>query len=128
MTSNDDNPPSPDCDCAPADHEYGVHAPGHRLVGAEQPPGAYPVEDLAGMSPSSAALLLRRAAVEAEAEVETRQHVVITRDVDTGHIAYSGPFPTGLEALTVAQRIVEQSRTGHARQRFTVSVSPLHPL
>ena len=91
------------------------------------PPGAYPVEDLAGMSPSSAALLLSRAAIEAEAVVEACQHIVVARDTATGVVTNCGPFPTGLEALTVAQRVVERNRSVNPERRFTLSVEPLLP-
>ncbi|MGO4258480.1 hypothetical protein [Marmoricola sp. RAF53] len=120
---------SRDCSCPPGFHEYGAHAPGHRSAGDEAPPppGAYPVEDLAAMSPGAAELLLHRATQEAEAEVATYPHIVITRDIGTGEITYSGPFPNGLEALTMAHRFVHQNRFVDPRWSFTLTVAPLFP-
>jgi hypothetical protein len=123
-------PADPACQCPPGFHEYGAHAPGFGPNGAEDAsshPGAYPVEDLARMSSGATDLLLHRARIESEAETAKLPHIVITRDVETGTISYSGPFPTGLEALTVAHRFVQQNRVLDPRWTFTLTVAPLFP-
>lgn len=117
------------CSCPPGFHEYGAHAPGQRAASdiAPPPPGAYPVEDLAAMSAGSTELLLHRASVEADAGAAAYPHIVITQDVASGEVTYSGPFPTGLEALTMAHRFVHQNRFVDARRAFTLTVAPLLP-
>ncbi|RNL63163.1 hypothetical protein EFK50_15780 [Nocardioides marmoriginsengisoli] len=118
-----------DCGCPPGYHEYGAHAPG-AWPDADinpPPPGAYPVEDLAGMSTGAAALLLHRATLEAEAEAATCAHIVITRDVATGVVTSSGPFDTGLEALTSAHDFLERQRAADPARAFTLTVAPLFP-
>jgi len=123
-------PESTSCDCPPGYHEYGAHAPGARPQQQSQfpvPPGAYPVEDLAGMSTSAAAMLLHRATIEAETEAANCPHLLITQDTATGVITYSGPFPTGLEALHRAHDFVEKYRGLKPRWDFTLTVAPLFP-
>ena len=93
------------------------------LVGSPGP-GAYPVADLASMSAGAIDLLVQRARLEAEAGSEPLMHMVITRDVETETVTESGPFATGLEALTVASRFVEQNRAVHPTWRFTLTVEP----
>jgi hypothetical protein len=88
-------------------------------------PGAYPVEDLAGMSASAIEMLLHRATVEARNEGAALPHIVITRDVVTGVITESGPFDSGLEALTVAHDFVSKYRDLHPRWDYTLTVAPL---
>ncbi len=118
------------CDCPPGFHEYGAHAPGHGPLDqeADSTPGAYPVEDFASMSSSAAAMLLHRATAESESAVAKFPHIVITHDLDTESVSYSGPFATGLEALTVAHRFVEQNRAVNPQWEFTLTVAPLPPL
>lgn len=89
------------------------------------PPGAYPVEDLARLSAGTASLLLRRATIEAEADATTCAHIVISRDVTTGVVTYSGPYPTGLEALTRAHQLIGTHRERDAAWEFKVTVAPL---
>jgi hypothetical protein len=119
------------CTCPPGYHEYGAHAPGFGpspIQGGPSRPGAYPVEDLARMSASATELLLQRATQEAHAQrAQTLPHVLITRDSDTGQIRYDGPFPTGLEALVVARRFVQQNREQRPDWAFTLTVAPLLP-
>jgi hypothetical protein len=117
------------CDCPPGYHEYGTHAPGARPLGTAVavPPGAYPVEDLAGMSHSAAQMLLHRASIEAETDAATCPHILITRDTATGVVTYSGPFGTGLEALTTAHEFVGKYRDLDPRWDFTLTVAPLFP-
>lgn len=118
------------CSCPEGFHEYGAHAPGYgppSVEDAPSHPGAYPVEDLARLSSSAADLLLQRATIEAEAETAKLPHIVIARDVESGQISYSGPFPTGLEALTVAHRFVQQNRAVDPTWTFTLTVAPLLP-
>lgn len=123
MTSTDDQP----CGCAAIYHENGVHAPGHPSFALQLsvPPGAYPVEDVVAMSPSSVALLLHRAKVDSEFQNVVCRHLVIIRYVDTDTVTYSGPYPTGLEALTFAQRFIEHNRSSDPRRRFTLRVEPM---
>ncbi len=126
---------SPACDCPPGFHEYGAHAPGHWPDDRTPvPPGAYPVEDLARMSASTASLLLQRATLEAEAEAAACPHIVIARDSVTGVVTYSGPFATGLEALTRAHQVLVEHREAlhdldddHTTWPFTLTVAPLFP-
>lgn len=122
-----EHPGTPGCACPPGYHEYGAHAPGARpnRSAFPVPPGAYPVEDLAAMSPSTATMLLQRALVEAETDTAACRHIVITRDTATGVITYIGPFPTGLEALERAHAFVEKYRDLEPRWDFTVTVAPL---
>lgn len=123
-------PAGTSCDCPPGYHEYGTHAPGARTTPRSEfpvPPGAYPVEDLAGMSTSAAAVLLRRAVIEAETDAAECPHLLITRDCATGVVTYSGPFPTGLEALQRAQEFVDKYRGLEPRWDFTLTVAPLFP-
>ncbi|MCW2785793.1 MAG: hypothetical protein JWP74_2310 [Marmoricola sp.] len=114
-------------------HKRGAQVPGRRvLVGGEVvPPGAYPVENLAGMSPGAAALLLRRAALEEKAGAATYPHFVIIRHSDSGAATSSEPFSTGLEALTTAYRFLEGSRAQGGDQAaplpFTLTVAPQLP-
>lgn len=117
------------CACPPGYHEYGTHAPGERPPGAITtiPVGAYPVEDLAGMSDSAAEMLLRRATLEAESEAASCPHILITRDTVTGVVTYSGPFESGLEALTMAHDFVGKYRGLDPRWDFTLTVAPLFP-
>ncbi|MFL6022774.1 MAG: hypothetical protein ACJ72O_05490 [Marmoricola sp.] len=124
----DGDEPEP-CACPPGFHEYGTHAPGARGVGTPitVPRGAYPVEDLAGMSASAAEMLLHRATAEAETDAATCPHIVITRDVVTGVVTYSGPFETGLQALTMAHEFVGKYRNLDPRWDFTLTVAPLFP-
>ncbi len=119
--------PAAPCACPDGFHEYGVHAPGRRPSGeaTTTPPGAYPVEDMAAMSSSATDLLLHRATLEADAQIASYPHIVITCDVKTGAITYRGPFPTGLEALTVARRFVHQNRFVDPQWAFTLTVAPL---
>jgi len=121
------NGPAEDCGCPPGFHEHGAHAPGAWPDAdiATPPPGTYPVEDLAAMTPGAAALLLHRAALEAQACVPTHPHVVIAHDVVTGALDSSGPYETGLEALTAAHELLERRRTADREQRVTVTVAPL---
>jgi hypothetical protein len=91
------------------------------------PPGAYPVEDLAAMSASAAEMLLHRARIEAESDTATIPHILITRDTETGTVTRSGPFETGLEALTMAHDFVGRYRDLEPRWAFTVTVAPLLP-
>ncbi|MBO9523244.1 MAG: hypothetical protein J7518_17060 [Nocardioidaceae bacterium] len=120
-----------DCTCPPGFHEYGAHAPGFGpppIQDGPSRPGAYPVEDLARMSTSAADLLLRRAGQETGLPGSPAvPHVLITRDAGTGAIRYDGPFPTGLEALTVAHRFVQQNREQRPAWAFTLTVAPLLP-
>lgn len=118
---------SPGCGCPPGYHEYGAHAPGARSNRSAfpVPPGAYPVEDLAGMSASAAELLLSRAVAEAETGVTECPHILITRDTETGVVTYNGPFPTGLEALERAHTFVSKYRGLEPRWDFTLTVAPL---
>jgi len=122
-----ERPDAPGCECPPGYHEYGAHAPGARANRSAfpVPPGAYPVEDLAGMSVSAAAMLLQRAIAEAETDAAECPHILITRDTATGVVTYSGPFPTGLEALERAHAFVEKYRDLEPRWDFTVTVAPL---
>jgi hypothetical protein len=115
------------CACPSGYHEYGTHASGERPPGSLMaiPAGAYPVEDLAGMSQSAAEMLLRRATLEAEAEAAIRPHIVITRDTITGVVTYSGPFESGLEALTMACDFVGKYRDLDPHWDFTLTVAPL---
>ena len=118
-----------DCGCPPGFHEYGAHAPG-AWPDADinpPPPGAYPVEDLAGMSAGAASLLLHRATVEAGADTEACAHIVITRDIETGVVTYNGPFDTGLEALTTAHAFLEKERATSSGREITLTVAPLFP-
>lgn len=117
------------CTCPPGYHEYGTHAPGARPTGAAVPvpPGAYPVEDLAGMSAGAADLLLRRATLEAESDAGACPHILITRDTATGVVTYSGPFATGLEALGTAHGFVTKYRDLDPHWDFTLTVAPLFP-
>ena len=117
------------CSCPPGYHEFGTHAPGARATGtpAPVPPGAYPVEDLAGMSPGAADMLLHRATLEAEADAASCPHILITRDTATGVVTSSGPFDTGLEALTTAHHFVGKYRDLDPRWDFTLTVAPLFP-
>jgi hypothetical protein len=89
------------------------------------PPGAYPVEDLAGMSPSAIEMLLHRATIEAETDAAALPHVVITRDVATGVVTYSGPFDSGLEALRMAHEFVGKYRDLDPRWEFALTVAPV---
>lgn len=91
------------------------------------PPGTYPVDNLAGMSASAIALLLHRATIEAESGTSTCPHLLIIRDLETGVNTYSGPFPTGLEALERAREFVEKYRGLEPRWDFTLTVAPVHP-
>lgn len=115
------------CACPPGYHEYGAHAPGARAGRSPfpVPPGAYPVEDLAAMSASAAALLLQRAAADAEVESVACPHLLITRDVVTGVVTYNGPFPTGAEALERAHAFVSKYRDLEPRWDFTLTIAPL---
>jgi len=119
--------PAQPCSCPPGYHEYGAHAPGQRPAGTPLavPPGAYPVEDLAAMSPSAAEMLLHRATIEAESDAEAYRHVVITRDTATGVLTFAGPFETGLEALSMAHDFVGKYRDLQPHWDFTLTVAPL---
>ena len=92
---------------------------------AEPAPGSYPVADLAAMSPSAVALLVHRANLEAQLGADAVLHLVITHDLETGSSSESGPFGSGLEALTAARRFVEQNRALDPGWRFTVRVKPV---
>ncbi|MFL6060649.1 MAG: hypothetical protein ACJ72E_05420 [Marmoricola sp.] len=121
------NGPAEDCGCPPGFHEYGAHAPGAWPDAdiATPPPGTYPVEDLAAMTPGAAMLLLHRAALESQAHVPAHPHIVIARDLGTDEIDYSGPFVSGLEALTAANDFLEGSRAADPDRRISVTVAPL---
>ncbi len=130
MVDTQDNEPSPDaagCACPPGYHEYGAHAPGARPVRSEfpAPPGTYPVEDLAALSPGAATMLLQRALAETETGTASCTHIVITRDTESGVVTYLGPFPTGWEALERAHAFVEKYRDLQPRWDFTVTVAPV---
>ncbi|MCW2754635.1 MAG: hypothetical protein JWQ32_2046 [Marmoricola sp.] len=86
------------------------------------------------MSPGTASLLLRRATLEAEADAAACPHIVITRDSTTGFVTYTGPFATGLEALTSAHLVLAEHREalhhvddGRTTWPFTLTVAPLFP-
>lgn len=123
----DDDPDLPTCACPPGYHEHGTHAPGERPAGTPLavPPGAYPVEDLAQMSPSAVEMLLHRAHLEAGSGATRYPHVVITRDVATDVVTCSGPFETGVEALQAASAFVGKYRDLQPRWDFTLTVAPL---
>ena len=88
------------------------------------PAGAYPVEDLAAMSHSALEMLLHRATIEAESGVAPFPHLVITRDTASGDVTYSGPFPSGMAALTMARDFVEKYRDLDPRWEYTLTVAP----
>lgn len=88
------------------------------------PPGAYPVDDLAAMSVSAIEMLVHRASVEAASGVAACPHIVITRDAETGVATYSGPFDTGLEALTTARDFVGKYRDLNPPWEFSLTVAP----
>ena len=89
------------------------------------PPGAYPVEDLAGMSESAIEMMLHRATIEARNDVAALPHVVITRDVVTGVVTESEPFASGLEALRSGHDFVSKYRDLDPRWDFTLTVAPV---
>lgn len=64
------------------------------------------------------------AADPSELELLDGPHIVVCRDTETGDAMYSGPFPTGLEALARAQRDHDSERAaGSTTLEF--SVAPL---
>jgi hypothetical protein len=125
----DDERAQSDCACPEGYHEFGTHAPGARPndVSLPVPPGADPVEDLAAMSPAAAEMLLHRATLEADSGIASCPHVLITRDTETGVLTLSGPFETGLEALSNAHEFVGKYRDLQPRWDFTLTVAPLLP-
>jgi hypothetical protein len=111
-------------------HKRGRTSPGRRIRSGppaddDPPTGTYPVEDLAGLSPGAAALLLQRARIDAEAGAPTCPHLVITRDVRSDVITYSGPFDSGLVALSVAHDFLTEQRAVDPTWEFTLTVAPL---
>lgn len=54
-------------------------------------------------------------------------HIVVCRDVDTGAVSYSGPFPSGLEALLFADRESALDRAFNAQNPMEFSVAALFP-
>ncbi len=71
-------------------------------------------------------LLLTQAFAASEIELLDGPHIVVCRDTETGDAMYSGPFPTGLEALARAQRDHDSERAaGSTTLEF--SVAPLFP-
>ncbi|MCW2752763.1 MAG: hypothetical protein JWQ32_174 [Marmoricola sp.] len=68
--------------------------------------------------------LLTHAILAAEVELIDGPHIVICRDVETGAAMYSGPYPTGIEAMGKAHRDQESERAaGSFGLEF--SVAPL---
>ncbi len=71
-------------------------------------------------------LMLTEAYVASEVALIDEPHIVVCRDTETGVAMYSGPYPTGLEAMTRAQRDAESERAaGESTLEF--SVAPLFP-
>jgi len=133
VPDNDDSLPRPRHRKSGRASKRGTGRPGRhlRLVtdteAPDVPVGTYPVEDLAGMSPSAVAMLLHRATVEAESGARACPHVLITRDRQTRVETRSGPFDSGLQALTAARRFLDEFRDVEPQWSFTLSIAPVLP-
>lgn len=88
------------------------------------PPGAYPVGDLAALSPATVSMLRERAEAEAAAGITPIPHTLVVQDRGTGAVELHGPFPTGLEALAVGARLIAE-RDG-AGTPVSIAVTPAY--
>lgn len=133
MPDNDDGLPRPRHRKSGRASKRGTGQPGRHLRLVTEPGpvdvlvGTYPVEDLAGMSPSAVAMLLHRATLEAESGARACPHVLITRDRETRVETRSSPFGSGLEALSAAREFLDEFRDVEPDWAFTLSIAPLLP-
>lgn len=52
-------------------------------------------------------------------------HIVVARDLDDGSLYFTGPYPSGVEALVAAELQVRRDDLAGERLRLHLSVAPL---
>lgn len=72
------------------------------------------------------AFLSKAVSAAAREEIDL-PHVLICRDVETGAVSYSGPFPTGLAALAAAEREQQVDDATNDGPPMSFSVAALLP-
>jgi hypothetical protein len=73
--------------------------------------------------------LVSKAVGEAAREEIELPHIVVCRDLETGAVSYSGPFPNGLSALVFAEQesVLDQSTNPVNPMQFGVAaLFPAH--
>ncbi|HET6153924.1 MAG TPA: hypothetical protein VFE15_13300 [Marmoricola sp.] len=54
-------------------------------------------------------------------------HIVVCRDIETGAVSYSGPFPDGVSALVFAERESAVDRELNDGEPLSFGVAALYP-